>query len=80
MHGPGDGDARCEPQGDGSGASTRSRRGRQTVSIGEGVLDAATADEKHAAPVRSWVIEYLLIGLVTTGFGTCGLAQLFGAH
>lgn len=44
------------------------------------MLESAAADEEHAAPVRSWVIEYLLIGLVTTGFGTCGLAQLFGAH
>ncbi len=79
MDDPGHASARCDPEGGRSKGSSRRREGRRG-SIGEGVLESAAADDQHAAPLRSWVIEYVLIGLVTTGFGTCGLAQLFGAH
>lgn len=62
------------------GPRTPPRSRRRQVTIGDGVIASAAADERQMGPMRSYVIEYVLIGLVTTGFGTCGLAQLFGAH
>jgi hypothetical protein len=44
------------------------------------VLQSAETDERMAAPLRSRVIEFLVMAAIGTGFGTLGLLKLFGAH
>ena len=53
---------------------------RRRSEFGAGVLASAEADEKQTGHIRSHLIQYLILALVGSGFGTCGVLQLFTAQ